>query len=134
VCIYAQSETVINNVGLVQSGQHSHHIQLNLFSPWYSCKHCSSVGKQHSLTHSFTHSLTHSLTPIFEICVRENIMKVVPSVVFYLIIIVINYCSRTVFSYYIMTMPNKEDASSYLSSSDALPLCMLSVVSCHQYL
>ena len=47
---------------------------------------------------------------------------------------VINHGSRTVFPYYIMTMPNKEDASSYLSSSDVWQLCMLSVVSCHQYL
>jgi hypothetical protein len=39
-----------------------------------------------------------------------------------------------VFPYYIMTMPNEEDACSYLSSSDASQLCMLSVVSCHQYL
>jgi hypothetical protein len=39
-----------------------------------------------------------------------------------------------VFPYYIMIMPNKEDASSYLSSSDVWQLCMLSVVSCHQYL
>jgi hypothetical protein len=57
VYICAKRDCVINNVGLVQSGQHSHHIQLNLFSPWYSCKHFSSVGKQHSLTHSLTHSL-----------------------------------------------------------------------------
>ena len=47
---------------------------------------------------------------------------------------VINHGSRTVFPYYIMTMPNKEDASSYLSSSDVWQLCMLSVASCHQYL
>ena len=47
---------------------------------------------------------------------------------------VINYGSRTVFPYYIVTMPNKEHASSYLSSSDAWQLCMLSVMSCHQYL
>ena len=47
---------------------------------------------------------------------------------------VINHGSRTVCPYYIMTMPNKEDASSYLSSNDAWQLCMLSVVSCHQYL
>jgi hypothetical protein len=47
---------------------------------------------------------------------------------------VISHGSRTVFPYYIMIMPNKEDASSYLSSSDVWQLCMLSVVSCHQYL
>ena len=58
--ICSKRDCVINNVGLVQSEQHSHHIQLNLFSPWYSCKHFSSVGKQHSLTYSLTHSLTHS--------------------------------------------------------------------------
>jgi hypothetical protein len=56
VYICSMRDCVNNNIGLVQSGQQSHHIQLNLFSPWYSCKHCSSVGKQHSLTHSLTHS------------------------------------------------------------------------------
>ena len=47
---------------------------------------------------------------------------------------VISHGSRTVFPYYIMIMANKEDASSYLSSSDVWQLCILSVVSCHQYL